>query len=129
MRDLDHDMQRSARTAGYGVAETNPLWMTGIDHAQVTRTTVKLSDPRLTRVTRLRLNTDDTWTEWEVSYCYGVLADGTQVHVDLMGYDRILKIGRGRRARVDNRDLIRIAKLAGRYAKGIGLLDAVSTLA
>jgi hypothetical protein len=132
MRDLDQDMQTSARLAGYGVAETNPLWMAGYDHSQVEKTTVKLSDPRLVRVVRLRLNTDDTWTEWEVSYCHGIIRDGGRerlVNVDLMGYDRILKKGRGRRATVDGRDLVRIAQEAKVHAKRIGLFDAVSTVA
>lgn len=132
MRDLDRDMQRSADLAGYGVAETNPLWMAGYDHSQVERTTVKLSDPRLARVVRLRMNTDDTWTEWEIVYCHGVIRENGRdryVNVDLMGYDRILKIGRGRRARVDGRDLVRIAREARVHAKRIGLFDAVSTVA
>lgn len=132
MRDLDQDMRRSARLAGYGVAETNPLWMSGYDHSQVERTTVKLSDPRLVRVVRLRMNTDSTWNEWEIVYCHGVIRENGRdrfVNVDLMGYDRILKKGHGRRATVDGRDLVRIAQEAGVHARRIGLFDAVSTLA
>lgn len=131
MSDIAQAIETSARLESYGVAETTPLWMTGINHADVERTTVKLSDPRLVRVTRLRLLSDDACPFWEVSYCYGLIkVDGVerQVHVDL-GNDRVAKRGYGRRATVDKGDLVRLAKEAGVYAKGIGLLDNISTLA
>lgn len=126
---LARDIDRSARMESYGVAETTPLWMSGIDHDDIDhRTTVDLSDRRLVSIIRLRLVTDDDYPLWDVSYCYGLLTDGRKVRVWL-GTDRIRKIGRGRRATVNKGHLIELAKDAKRFAKKIGLLDNISTMA
>lgn len=79
---------------------------------------MQLSDPDLEKITRLRLLGDsDGWAYpyLDVSYCYGKLKDGTHVRVDLPVYHfpkRGLK-----------RALVEMAKEAGVFAKGLGLLD------
>lgn len=110
------------RAAGYGASDTTPLWMTGIDHADVSRETFHLRDPRVERIVRLRLLSCAGWSHHEVSYCYGQINDNGRrflAHVNL-GDDWIKKAG----PRAANKGhLIQLAQAAGRYAKGLGLLD------
>lgn len=40
-------------------------------------------DPKLKRITRLRLLGDVGYPALDISYCHGELIDGTKVHVDL----------------------------------------------
>lgn len=106
--------------ARYGVNEDNPLALAPYTHEAVdfARPDTQLSDPELVRIDRLRLLGDsDGWAYpfLDVSYCYGTLKDGTKVRVDL-GVYRLPK--RGLKGA-----LIQAAKDAGRYAKGLGLLD------
>ena len=114
-------VERSARLASdYGVREDNPLWVseTQLSDIDNDRGPVTLDDPDLVKITRLRLLGDsDGWAYpyLDVSYCYGRLADGTHVRVDLGVYHfpkRGLK-----------RALVELAQKHGRYAKGLGLLD------
>jgi hypothetical protein len=57
--------------------------MSGYDyHTQFTRD-VLWNDPDLKQITRLRLLTDPGFPAWDVSYCHGVLKDGTKVNVCL----------------------------------------------
>ncbi len=115
--DLDNTI-RIAQT--YGVREDNPLCLApyGLEDLDETAGTIALSDRRLVRIDRLRLLGDsDGWAYpfLDVSYCYGTLADGRHVRVDLGEYTfpkRGLK-----------RALVDCAKRANRYAKGLGLLD------
>lgn len=82
-----------------------------IDHQEP----VHLTDPRLAKVTRLRLITDPGFPMWDLSYCYGELKDGTPVYVQLPWHQfsrRGLK-----------NDLIQMCRESGLYAKGLGLLD------
>lgn len=85
--------------------------------------TVKLSgDPKLTKVTRLRLLSDPGFPFWDVSYCYGELKDGSAVRVSLPFHQ--LPKGKGRL----NGAIIEAAKADGVYAKRLGIFDVISTL-
>lgn len=116
------------RSISYGVDATNPLTAEhlaareAIDHKAPQ---TSLGHPDLVKVTRLRLLSDAGFPWWDVSYCYGELRDGTPVRVHL-GTDQLRKRGRG----VDKGHLIELAKTAGKFAKGLGLLDddVISTL-
>jgi len=106
----------------WGVQETNPL----IGEHPETSETVGLDDPRLSRITRLRLVSDPGFPYWDVSYCYGELRDGTPVRVRL-GESQFR---RGRGAPSLTSQLVALAKSQGVYAKGIGMIDpgVISTL-
>lgn len=71
------------------------------------------------RVTRLRLLSDPGFPLWDVSYCHGML-DGKHVDVRLP-FDQLPK--RGMKVA-----LVKAAQKAGVFAKGIGILDNISTL-
>lgn len=72
------------------------------------------------KVTRLRLLTDPGFPLWDVSYCYGELRDGTAVRVSLPFHQL-------RKYKVSS-DIIEHARRDGVYAKGLGILDAISTV-
>ena len=116
--NIDDIMTAASRSMdlaiNYGVNETNPLWTSEVTHETIEEH-VTLSDPRLVRITRLRLLTEPGYPYYDISYCYGKLADGThaRVQIDEMHLSR----------RNPKGDLIAIAKRAGRFAKGLGLLD------
>lgn len=101
---------------GYGVVESNHLTpdhevaRARIDHGNP----VTLNDPRLARVTRLRLVTDRGLDFYDVSYCYGELKDGTPVRIRLP-FRRVPRAYKG--------FLINHCRERGLYAKGLGLLD------
>lgn len=101
----------------YGVEQSNPITdeiratREAIDHANP----VALDDPQLARITRLRLVTDPGFPYYDLSYCYGELKDGTPVYVRLPWHQFNKKYLK--------RDLVRMCKSAGVYAKGLGLLD------
>ena len=106
----------------YGVVETNavdPNYDWKVDHGRF----VKFEDENLVKILRLRLLSDQGWSYpyWDVSYCYGEMRDGTRVHV-------ILPVRRFSKYASLSGQLDQMAKRAGRYAKGMGLLSAVSTL-
>ena len=104
-------------TGRYGVQESNPFTAEvqavrdAIDYANP----VDLADRALVRITRLRLLTDPGCPVYDVSYCYGALADGTPVLVRLPEY-QFPKRG-------VQRALVAMCKEAGRYGKGLGILD------
>lgn len=82
--------------------------------------TVDWTEPHL-RVVRLRLLSDPGFPAWDVSYCHGVLAStGEHVRVELP-FSQLPKRG-FRKAIVD------YAKRDGLYARGLGVLDNISTL-
>lgn len=109
-------------TAAYAAAnETNGLVDHAAYHSIDRRVRVALDDPRLARVTRLRLLTDPGFPNWDLSYCHGILADGTEVTVDLPWFSFSKRKGLAR-------EIVTMCKEAGVYAKGIGILDAISTL-
>jgi len=73
------------------------------------------------RVTRFRLLSDPGLPWWDVSYCHGVLAHtGELVHVELP-FSQLPK--RGWR-----REVVKYAQIDGVFARGLGILDNVSTL-
>lgn len=102
--------------SNYGVYETNPI--PSPDFHKHERVDVYWTDPRLDKVTRLRLLSDPGFPFWDVSYCYGVLKDGTLARVQLP-FGQIPKRG-------FKRFLVEEAKKEGVYAKGIGLLDSAN---
>lgn len=109
-------MAAADRAASYGANETNPLWMSEVTHETIDYDQhVTLGDPRLARVTRLRLLTDPGYPFFDISYCYGVLKDGTHVRIE----GTPMHLGR----KTLKRDLIAWAREEGAYAKGLGLLD------
>ena len=105
-------------TNSYGVVETNGMnpevaELRSAVHAS--GLTVDLEDPRLVRITRLRLVTDRGFPVWDLSYCYGRLSDGTNVRVNLPQHQFS--------KRELNRDLLLMCKAAGRYGKALGIFD------
>lgn len=101
--------------------ETNSLADSGINHADTERGTVyQLADTRVVRITRVRLV---GWTrgfpQWDLSYCLGELADGTQIRVDL---------GRYRFTTRYRAELVEACKQAKRFGKNLGIFEAISTL-
>lgn len=99
--------------------ETQPLPST--DYHKVDRSLrVDWADPRLHRITRLRLLTDPGFPAWDVSYCHGILKDGTEVTV-LLPFSQLPRRNR-------NGAILAHAKRDGVYAKGIGVFDALSEL-
>jgi hypothetical protein len=100
----------------YGAEETNGLYpgqqqelLDALDGQ------VYWNDPTLAKITRLRLLSDRGFPFWDVSYCYGVLKDGTYVRVDLP-FHQLSKYKM-------KADIIKWAKEDGVYAKGLGILD------
>jgi hypothetical protein len=111
-------MDRAIDTAfRYGVHEDNNIAFAEYDHNSVdySEGDVPLSDPDLIRIDRIRLLTDRGCPFFDVSYVYGTLRDGRHVRVDLGAWQLPRK---GLR-----RELVRLAAEAGRYGKGLGMLD------
>lgn len=98
----------------YGVDETNPIWASEVTHETIEEH-VHLGDPRLERITRLRLLTEPGYPYFDISYVYGVLKDGRHCRIE----GAPMHLGR----KTIKRDLIAWAKEEGAYAKGLGLLD------
>lgn len=104
----------------YGTHETGGLVNGQEYHAQFSRDeTVPWTEKGL-KVTRLRLLSDPGFPAWDVSYCHGELEDGTKVHVELP-FSQLPK------KRITSA-IIAHAKRDGVYAKGLGILDAISKL-
>jgi hypothetical protein len=101
----------------YGVVETNPLVTEfgGAHPCESLTETVSLGDRRLAGITRLRLLTERGYPFMDISYCYGVLKDGSPVRVQVTTGPLSRKAPKA--------DLIAWAKAEGAYAKGLGLLD------
>ncbi len=102
--------------------ETNPI--TPEIHAirESIDTTVHLSDPRLAKITRLRLVSDPGFPMWDLSYCYGELEDGRNVRVSLPQHQFKRQNLKGQ--------LIKMCADSGVFGKGLGILDdsVISTL-
>lgn len=104
----------------YGTQEINGL-ANPKDYHKADRTLrVSWNDNRLAKITRLRLLSDPGFPVWDVSYCHGVLKDGTEVTVELP-FDQLPKRGM-------NAEIIKYAKEDNVFAKGIGVFNAISTL-
>lgn len=71
-------------------------------------------------MTRLRLLSDPGHPVWDVSYCHGVNSDGKACEVELP-FDQLPKKGM-------RRAIVWYAKKDGIFAKGLGILDNISTL-
>jgi hypothetical protein len=100
--------------------ETNNLADTGLESPGPDAETLDWSDKRLAKITRLRLLSDFDCPFWDVSYCWGELADGTTVRVRVPFW----QLGK----RTWKTEIINEARHAGVYAKGLGLFDAVSMI-
>lgn len=116
----------------YGAQETNPL--TDAQREQtpgVNAPCVDWSDKDLAKVTRLRLLTDPGLDFWDVSYCHGILKDGTPCRVSLP-FNQLKRTTRHMGHVVFQpsvaAQIIEHAKRDGVYAKGLGILDCVSKL-
>lgn len=79
---------------------------------------VWLGDERLAKIVRLRLLTDRMFPSYDLSYCYGVLKDGTNVRVHLPRS----QFGK----RTIKSEIIEMCKAERVYAKGLGLLDVAN---
>lgn len=64
----------------YGVYETNPK--TSADTLPADAPMVEWTEPGL-KVTRLRMVSDPGYPYWDITYCYGILPDGTRARVQL----------------------------------------------
>jgi hypothetical protein len=110
----------NATAAAYGVVNTNPMteqlaeYRDKIDYSR----RVQLTDKDLVRITRLRLLGDPgpyAFPFFDVSYCYGELADGTVVDVQLPQW-QFPKRG-------VRRHITDMCRKAGVYGKGLGIID------
>ena len=109
-------MSEQMERGRYGVLESNHWDGSEVqDWLDTIEDTVYLSDPRLARIARLRLLSDPGFPFWDVSYCYGVLKDGTRVRVSLPRH----QFGK----RTLKQDLIEMCREAGVYGKGLGLFE------
>lgn len=73
------------------------------------------------KITRLRLLSDPGYPEWDVSYCHGYIeATKEPVHVQLP-FSQLPK--KGYRA-----EIVKHARRDRVFAKGVGILDNISTL-
>jgi len=103
------------------VGERNGLVNPQQYHEAVTfqiRRSVEWTEPCL-RITRLRLLSDASFPMWDVSYCHGII-DGEPVDV-MLPFSQLPK-------RRLSAAIIEYAKRDHVYAKGLGILDNISTL-
>lgn len=102
-------------TGRYGVQESNGI----TDEIHAFRDSidgeVALDDPALARIVRLRLLGERGYPMFDLSYCYGVLKDGTAVRVQL-------PVSRFP-VRGFERSVVEMCKSVGVYGKGLGILD------
>lgn len=104
----------------YGCIEINGLENGPAYHREDRPVTVVWNDPRLEKITRLRLLSDPGLPWWDVSYIHGVLKDGTLCRVQ-NPFPNLPKRGL-------KKAIIEQAKKDGVFAKGLGVFDAISTL-
>jgi len=103
----------------YGAEETNGLPEGGQQELLDTlEGSVYWTDPEIDKIFRLRLLSDPGFPFWDVSYCYAVLKNGTNVRVQLP-FHQLSK-------RSMKADIIEWAKKDGVYAKGLGLFDPMT---
>lgn len=76
------------------------------------------NDPRIDRITRLRAISDPGYPVWDVTYCHGLLKDGTAVKIQVP-FNTLPKKG-------TSKFIVEAAKKDGVYARGIGVLDNLS---
>jgi len=101
----------------YGVLYENALEDVGltVDFLGQDDPDVYWDDPELAKVVRLRLLSDPGFPYWDLSYCWGILRDGTHCRV-VLPFHQLGK--RGWKA-----ELIEYAKRDGVFAKGLGFFD------
>jgi hypothetical protein len=102
----------------YGTIETNGLVDGAAYHAEE-RGVRYWTEPGL-KITRLRLLSDPGYPAWDVSYCHGMLEDGTLVDV-LLPFSQVPK---GKRFTF----IRRMARRDGLNPDTLGILDCMSTL-
>jgi len=103
----------------YGHLESNGLTNGAQYHSAYNEAeTVDWRDKRLAKITRLRLLGDYGFPMWDVSYCHGILKDGSPANVELP-FHQIPRRG-------FKRFIIAQAKRDKVYAKGLGLLDEIN---
>lgn len=81
---------------------------------------VLLSDPDLVSVDRIRLVTSPGFPMWDVSYVWGTLKNGKHVRVEFV--DGTWQFPKRKGISLKGL-MIAEAKKAGRFAKGLGMLD------
>lgn len=103
---------------------TNPIEDYEYRNETITRT-VSWTTPNL-RVTRLRCISDRGFPYWDISYCHGML-NGEYVSVQLP-FHQIPKpyAPEAEREGFGRGFIINAAKRDGVFAKGLGILDAIS---
>lgn len=112
----------------YGAREVNGLADPREYHERVTHTakrTLCWTDPELAKIVRLRMVSDPGFPWYDITYCHGQTKDGEYVKVDLP-FDRLFKANQGHGS--ISKQIIDWAKRDNVFAKGLGILDAVSTL-
>ena len=100
--------------------ETNPIGKFRHHSPEEDATSVDWTDSDLSQITRLRLLTEPGFPMYDVSYCWGVLHDGTKVNVQVPFDQLPRKNMRGA--------IIEAAKQDRVYASGLGVFDALSIL-
>lgn len=102
----------------YGCNEQNPISGTMKKaHDEIKRSVAWWE---VKKIVRLRLLSDPGFPMWDVSYCTGVMSDGEVVDV-MLPFSQLPKRGY-------KRAIVNYAKKDGIFAKGIGVLDNISTL-
>lgn len=81
------------------------------------------ADPALAKIVRLRMLTDRGFPFYDVSYCWGVLKDGTKVKVDLP-FSQLPKRSFGGGSY--KLAILAYARRDGVYAKGLDIFAAIS---
>jgi hypothetical protein len=104
-------------TGRYGVQESNTLTTEHVAFRErLAHGEVDFTDRRLAKIVRLRLLGEYGFPYYDLSYCYGELADGTAVRVRMPFYQIPRKTG-------VKRFLISMCQESGVYGKGLGLFD------
>lgn len=118
MSTYDRALSYGAQMTGHQNDYTTPEGQAHL--TEVHKQTLDWADDRFAHVTTLRLVSDVGLPFWDVSYCHGVDMNGRPCRVQVP-FDQLPKRGRGKA-------IVEYAKADGVYAKGIGILDAISTL-
>lgn len=116
-------MNMTTQASNYGVFETNPLPQGHHDNYSSENRVVQWTEKGL-YINRLRLLGDFHCPQWDVSYCHGTVThkDGSIEHVRVE-----LPFGSISRKKL-KAEILRYAKQDGVYAKGLGILDNISTM-
>ena len=103
----------------YGTKETNCLVNGNVYHADFNNAREVEWTEKGLKITRLRLLSDPGFPFWDVSYCHGFI--GKEPVVVILPFSQLPK-------RNKVKTIIDYAKRDKVFAKGIGILDCVSTL-